>query len=81
MPQLTLDVTPEVATRLRAAYEVATNAELKAAIIHQIKDKVKQYEAEKTNEIEQAKIQAAQVAKNVAVTNIELDVETKLILV
>jgi predicted nucleotide-binding protein (sugar kinase/HSP70/actin superfamily) len=75
MPQLTLDVTIEVAARLRAAYNVETNADLKAAIIRQIKEQLRQYETQELERLEEQKVLAALEVKRQAVAAKESEVK------
>ena len=71
MATLTITVDDAIVPRLRAAYGVDTNPQLKAVIIDSIKTTVREFEKAQVAAVEQAKIATANEAKDIAIAAAE----------
>lgn len=80
MATLNIIVDDSIVPRLIAAYRVSTNPQLKAAIIADIKERVKSYERQLAQEVEQAKVQAAEEAKRAAIAAAEATANTEIVI-
>lgn len=80
MASLTITVPDAVIPRLRDAYGVGTNAELKAKIIGDIKNRVVSYEVNLAQEAERAKQDALRQTSNDAVMAAETKATTEVTL-
>jgi hypothetical protein len=80
MAQVTITIDDTILPRLRAAYNAETNAELKLAMIAQIKQTVKQYEIETAVQIEAEKVRLAQDAQNTAVATAAIKAENEIVI-
>lgn len=80
MASLTITVPDTVIPRLRDAYGVSTNAELKAKIIGDIKNRVVTYETQLAQEAERAKQEALRQTSNDAVMAAEAKATSEITL-
>jgi hypothetical protein len=80
MAQLTINVDDSIVPRIRAAYGVANNSELKQSIIDEVRAKVRSYERDLTAEVENAKIKTAEDAKQTAVQQTINNAENEIVL-
>lgn len=80
MAQLILNVDNSQVARLIAAYGVSSQAELKTAIIRQIKNQINAYESAIANNAETQKIEAARRAAETAVQTARTAAESEIVL-
>jgi phage protein D len=80
MATLTITINDSIIPRLRDAYGVATNAELKARIIADVKNRVVSHETNVAQEAERAKQDALRQTSNDAVVQAEARATSDIII-
>lgn len=80
MATLTLNVDNALLPRLTAAYKVNNAAELKAALIRQIKNEVIAFEINQTVTLERAKVEAARTAAETKAAEAQAAAESEVVI-
>jgi hypothetical protein len=79
MPTLSLTVSNEVAQKIQTAYGVSSLAEVKTAIVNQIKTQVIDYQKSVTTQTENAKVQLAETNREQAIETAVIDADSSIV--